>query len=126
MKTIAKTLEVSRSNLIERCKQDLPLSLAPSAKKADQEVLESIRKIIGERPMYGYPRVTAMLRKERKEEGKSALNHKRVYHIMRENNLTLTKNEGRRTLTHEMKFIATSGGIDGSQIMAPKWSSLRV
>ena len=105
MKAIAETLDVSRSNLIEHCKKVTPSSPAKKASVLDEEVLERIRRITNERATYGYPRVTAVLRKELKNEGKAPVNHKRVNRIMKENDLCLTRHKGKRTLNHDDKVI---------------------
>ncbi len=43
------------------------------------------------RPTYGYRRITALLNRERKENGENPVNHKRVYRIMKANNLLLAR-----------------------------------
>jgi transposase InsO family protein len=111
MKTIAATLQVSRSNLIEQCRKEPPPSPAKKARDMDIDILERIRRITDERSTYGYPRVTAVLRKELKNEGKSPVNHKRVYRLMKENNLCLTRYNGKRTLNHDGRVTTLKSNL---------------
>lgn len=47
----------------------------------DGDLLPVIKEIVDKRPTYGYPRVTALLNRQRFEEGLSPVNHKKVYRI---------------------------------------------
>ncbi len=65
MKTVADTLSVSRSNLIERLKgKSKPRG--PYNKVEDAELLPAIRRLVDQRPTYGYRRITALLNRERR------------------------------------------------------------
>ena len=60
MKTIANVLGVARSHLHERVHR--PTAARGSyCKAADEELLPLIRRLVDERPTYGYRRVTAVL-----------------------------------------------------------------
>ena len=52
-------------------------------RELDDEVLRRIRQITDKRDIYGYLKVTAVLRKELSNEGKFPVNHKKVYRIMK-------------------------------------------
>lgn len=43
-----------------------------------QVILAELRPIIDQRPTYGYRRVTALLNRQRRKEGKASVNTKRV------------------------------------------------
>jgi hypothetical protein len=60
MKTVASTLGVARSNLIER-RDKVTQARGPYRKAEDAGLLLPIRAIIDERPTYGYRRVWALL-----------------------------------------------------------------
>src|SRR3954452_23601845 len=60
MKTVAGTLGVARSNLIER-RDKVTQARGPYRKAEDADLLLPIRAIIDERPTYGYRRVWALL-----------------------------------------------------------------
>ena len=79
--------------------------------KDDEQLLVRIKSIIDNRPTYGYRRITAMLNKELILCGKSKVNHKRVYRIMKENNLLLTKPNRKPTRTHDGKVITLSSNM---------------
>lgn len=86
MKQIADTLSVSRSNLYEAVKRKK--TNRGSYKKADDAwLLPPIRKLVDERPTYGYRRIHALLNKQLNER----VNHKRVYRIMQQNQLLLAR-----------------------------------
>jgi transposase InsO family protein len=87
------------------------LSASGAAKSLEIEdkelpLKERIRKICDERPGYGYPRVTAILNRQLRKDGSTTVNHKRVYRLMREENLLLKRFGSKPTRTHDGK-IAT-------------------
>lgn len=57
---------------------------ASTAAKADMELRDAMQRIALEFPSYGWPRMTAELRRRG-----WAVNHKRVYRLMREDNLSV-------------------------------------
>jgi transposase InsO family protein len=65
----------------------------------DSRVLPIVRDLTGKRPTYGYRRITALLRAQTGEK----INAKRVYRIMKQNQLLLTRFTGKPTRTHEGK-----------------------
>ena len=86
MKGIVRALGVSRSNLLEqRSKRRRPAEALPEPEPADAAEVEEtadnalllarIRELVGERPSYGYRRVTALLNRGRDER----VNPKRIY-----------------------------------------------
>ena len=82
MKTIANVLGVARSHLHERVHR--PTAARGSyCKAADEELLPLIRRLVDERPTYGYRRVTALVNRVLAAEGQPAANHKRIFRIMK-------------------------------------------
>jgi hypothetical protein len=79
---VADVLEVARSHLYERLRRPA-LPRGPYRKAADEEFLPLIRRLVDERPTYGYRRITALVNRVLTAEGKPAANHKRVFRIMR-------------------------------------------
>lgn len=81
MKTVADTLGVSRSNLVERLKgRSKPRG---SYRKAeDAELLPVIRRLMDQRPTHGYRRIAALLNRERRAADQPVVNAKRVHRIM--------------------------------------------
>ena len=68
MKTIANVLGVARSHLHERVHR--PTAARGSyCKAADEELLPLIRRLVDERPTYGYRRVTALVNRVLAAEG---------------------------------------------------------
>ncbi|MCW2308876.1 transposase InsO family protein [Rhodobium gokarnense] len=88
MSRIAEVLKVSRSNLYERQRGEAK-SRGPYAKADDETLLPLIRRLVGERPTYGYRRITALVNRGLAENGRSAANYKRSYRIMKRHGLLL-------------------------------------
>lgn len=65
-------------------------------KKDDTDILVKIKKYREQRPTYGYKRITAMINRERLQEGLKRLNRKRIYRIMDMNDLLQKKYPKRR------------------------------
>jgi len=111
MKTIADVLGVARSHLHERVHR----STAPRRhyrKAADDELLPLIRRVVDERPTYGYRRVTALVNRLRAAEGKPTANHKRIFRIMKQQGLLLQRHSGRRKgRLHDGKVIVMRSNL---------------
>lgn len=74
-------------------------------KPVDKELLPYIREITDHRSSYGYRRVTALLNRRLQSEGKLKVNHKRIYRIMKLNNLLLQAPQKKPTRSHDGKVI---------------------
>lgn len=111
MSAVARTLGISRSNLIERAsKPSKPRG--PYRKADDVALLAELRPIVDQRPTYGYRRVTALLNRQRRKEGKPIINTKRVLRVMQQNGLTLQKHTALRpTRTHDGVVVALRSNI---------------
>jgi transposase InsO family protein len=124
MKVVTDTLEVARSNQYERQKKEAKKRRRYQAKVGDERYLGRIREIIDKRPTYGYRRVTAVLNRF---EG-SAVNHKRIYRIMRVNGLLLQKHTGKPVRTHDGKVVTLKSNLrwcsDGMEIRC--WNGDRI
>jgi|TARA_Y100000780_G_scaffold31361_1_gene25620 putative transposase len=95
MKAVAEMIEVSRSQLYARAAG----SSKPRGryrKAGDEDLLPTLRRLVDERPTYGYRRITALLNRERRAEGLEPVNHKRVLRILNLHGLTLERSTGRR------------------------------
>jgi putative transposase len=132
VKPIARTLGVSRSNVVERLKnRPIRATRRQRLSRADDAwLLPMIRRIADEKATYGYRRVTVLLARELLKLGKAPVNHKRVYRIMRENALTLTACDKRPTKTHDGKIITLKSDLrwcsDGFQIQCWNGEKLQV
>ena len=111
MSAVARTLGVSRSNLIERA--STPSKPRGSYRKPDDvALLAELRPIIDQRPTYGYRRLTALLNRQRRKEGKPTVNTKRVLRVMQQNGLTLQKHTALRLgRTHDGVVVALRSNI---------------
>jgi putative transposase len=111
MKTVAKVLGVSRSNLIER----LNGNAKPRRryhKAQDAAVVPLIRVLVAKRPTYGYRRITAILNRLLRKDGHKLVNHKRVYRIMQANQLLLSRRYTERPdLPHDGKVIVMRSNL---------------
>ncbi|WP_050596664.1 IS3 family transposase [Mesorhizobium ciceri] len=88
MKAVAETLGVARSHLHDKVHR-LVKPRGPYRKPDDDGLLELVRRLIDERPTYGYRRITALPNRERAKTGEPAVDHKRVFRIMRQNTMLL-------------------------------------
>ena len=77
MEAIAETLEVARSNIIERQKGDRR-SRGSQIRPGDVELAADIRRLVDQRPTYGYRRIAALLKGERRSAGHEPVNAKRL------------------------------------------------
>lgn len=106
MKRVTETLGVSRAQVYDKMKDaTLGVGKRRYRRREDEKYLALIRQITDERPTYGYRRVTAFINRKLRERSEPAINHKRVYRIMRIHHLLLQKHTGRPTRSHEGKII---------------------
>jgi transposase InsO family protein len=81
----------------------------------DEELVERIETIIKDRPTYGYRRVTAVLNRTLLRQKLPRVNHKRIYRIMRDHDLTWEPAQTKPTRTHDGKVIVGASNV--------RWSS---
>jgi putative transposase len=74
-------------------------------KNDDDILLPMIREIVDERGTYGYRRITALLNRKLLVLGFSAVNHKRVYRVMKQHGLLLQRHTGRPNRMHTGQVI---------------------
>lgn len=83
----------------------------PYRKKEDKELLPYIRAITDKRSSYGYRRVTVLLNQRLSLEQQQKVNHKRVYRIMKQNDLLLPAYGKKSTKTHDGKIITIKSNL---------------
>ncbi|AAK90403.1 transposase [Agrobacterium tumefaciens] len=111
MKTVADTLGVSRSNLIERLKgKSKPRG--PYNKVEDAEILPIIRRLVDQMPTYGYRRIAALLNREGRAADKPVVNAKRVHRIMGNHAMLLEKHTAvRKGRLHDGKVMVVRSNL---------------
>ena len=76
------------------------------------ELAADIRRLVDQRPTYGYRRIAALLKRERRSAGQEPVNAKRVYRLMRKHGLLLQRHTGRRRpRQHDGQVIAIRSNI---------------
>ena len=65
MRRVAQTLDVSRSQLHERLQHRFEAATRDTANPTTAELLAPLRRLVDERPTYGYRRIGALLNRER-------------------------------------------------------------
>jgi putative transposase len=111
VKTVAEALGVARSNLIE-CLRGNSTPRRRHHKAQDAALAPLIKRLVDERPTYGYRRITALLRRDLEVRGEPPANHKRVYRIMQQHGLLLEKHSGRRPgRTHDGKIVVMRSNL---------------
>nr|CAD6437961.1 IS426 transposase [Rhizobium sp. Q54] len=111
MKTVADTLGVSRSNLVERLKgRSKPRGAYHKAE--DAELLPTIRRLVDQRPTYGYRRIAALLNRERRAADMPVVNAKRVHRIMGNHAMLLEKHTAvRKGRIHDGKVMVMRSNL---------------
>jgi transposase InsO family protein len=130
MKTVADTLGVARSNLHDKVRRAAK-PRASYRKPDDDDLLPLVRRLIGERPTYGYRRITALANRERGRTGEPVINHKRMFRIMRQNGMLLARHTGRRNgRLHDGKVVVMRSNLrwcsDGFEIACWNGDLVRV
>ena len=111
MTAVSDTLGVSRSNLHDRVSgKTKPRRRYHKAQ--DAALLPLIKALVAKRPTYGYRRITAVLNRQLRGEGLAPVNHKRVYRIMKANNLLLARKYAERPEhAHDGKVIVMRSNL---------------
>ena len=111
MKTVTDTLGVARSNVVERIKAARP-KRGPQTREGDLELVAEIRRLVDQRPTYGYRRIAALIKRERRCAGSPPVNAKRVYRLMKKHGLLLARHTGRRRpREHDGKVVTLRSNI---------------
>lgn len=105
MSRVSQTLGVSRSNVLER--RDGARRRGPQERPGDVELAAAIRRLVDARPTYGYRRIAALLKRERRSDGLAPVNTKRVYRLMQKHGLLLKRHTGRRRPREHDGQVAT-------------------
>jgi len=129
MSTISRSLEVARSNIYERLVAAIkPRKRRRESRLDDEWLLPMIQQIISWRPTYGYRRVTTLICRELRAQGKPTVNAKRIQRIMSENGLSLERHTARPTRSHHGKVITLRSNVrwcsDGFRIQC--WNGDRL
>jgi putative transposase len=106
MKTVTTTLGVARSNIIERRNGTRPRRELQE-RAGDVELADAIRSLVDARPTYGYRRIAALLKRQRRSDGLPTVNTKRVYRLMKKHGLLLERHTGRRRAREHDGQVAT-------------------
>ena len=69
MKTIADTLGIARSNLAVQACSERPNRRRGRHPQPEGELVAEIKALIAGQPAYGYRRIHALLRRQRREQG---------------------------------------------------------
>ena len=124
MKAVARALGVARSNLAvrlaaaaawsgpqvptaPRAGDGVPSPSPSTGSLADATLISRVQRLVGERPSYGYRRVTAMLNRQPQPR----VNHKRVYRVMREQKLLLERSTGRPHRVHDGVIVTLKSDL---------------
>lgn len=106
MKRISESLGVARSNVLER-RDGARRRRGPQERPGDVDLAAAIRRLVDARPTYGYRRIAALLRRERRSDGLAPVNPKRVYRLMKKHGLLLERHTGRRRPREHDGQVAT-------------------
>jgi transposase InsO family protein len=99
MKAVTETPGVARSNIAERVKGTRP-KRGPQSRERDLELSAEIRRLVDARPTYGYRRIAALLKRERRSAGLAPVNAKRVYRFMKKGRRHAREHDGQVATLH--------------------------
>jgi len=85
---------VARSNLAARVRPQTAQQRRGRRPQTNGELVAEIKALIAGQPTYGYRRIHALLRRQRREQGGPAVNVKRVYRVMKVHGLLLERHTG--------------------------------
>jgi putative transposase len=94
MKAISDTLGVARSNLAMQAASGRTRKRRGRRPQPEAALVTEIKTLIAGQPTYGYRRIHALLRCQRREQGGAPVNVKRVYRIMKAYGLLLDRHTG--------------------------------
>jgi putative transposase len=94
VKRIADTLGVARSNLAAQAAPEGTRQRRGRPPQPEAGLVAEIKTLIAGQPTYGYRRLHALLRRQRREEGGAPVNVKRVYRVMKAHGLLLKRHIG--------------------------------
>jgi putative transposase len=94
VKRIADTLGVARSNLAVQAAPERTRQRRGRPAQPEVELVAEIKMLIAGQPTYGYRRIHALLRRQRRDEGGAPVNVKRVYRVMKVHGLLLERHTG--------------------------------
>jgi putative transposase len=94
VKTLADTLGIARSNLAVQARCERSRRRRGRRPHPEAELVTEIKALIAGQATYGYRRIHALLRRQRRELGGTAVNVKRVYRIMKAHGLLLDRHTG--------------------------------
>lgn len=130
MKAITDSLEVSRSRQYEKKKDHTRRRGKYKPKEEDMLCLSVIREVISERPTYGYRRVCSIVNRKLRANGEPVINHKRMYRIMKANDLLLARHTGKPMYSHEGTIMTERSNqrwcSDGFEIACSNSQRVRV
>lgn len=130
MKAVAETIGVARSHLHDKVHRATK-PRGPYRKLEDDTLVQLVRRLVDERPTYGYRRITALANRELARAGSPPVNHKRVFRIMRQNGMLLARHTGRRVgRIHDGKVIVMRSNLrwcsDGFEISCWNGDLIRI
>ena len=94
MKAISDTLRVARSNLAVQAAPKRTRKRRGRRPQPEAALVTEIKALIAGQPTYGYRRIHALLRRQRREQCGAAVNVKRVYRVMKAHRLLLDRHTG--------------------------------
>jgi putative transposase len=94
VKAISDALGVARSNLAVQAAPKRTRKRRGRRPQPEAALVTEIKALIAGQPTYGYRRIHALLRRQRREQCGAAVNVKRVYRVMKAHRLLLDRHTG--------------------------------
>lgn len=77
----------------------------------NDDIISTIKEFCAKRPTYGYRRITALVRQSLLGQNLNPVNHKRIYRLMKQEELLLKAFPRRPSLTHDGKIITLKSNL---------------
>lgn len=132
MKTVCDVLGVARSSLAVRRSRSPDWQDGRRAHRHDDTgLVAEIRDVVAGLPNYGYRRVWGIVRRHREQSGTDRVNAKRIYRVMRENQLLLKRHGGQRdSRRHDGRIAVDASNMrwcsDGFEFRCDNGEPIRV
>lgn len=134
MTAVCRTIGAARSNVPEQTRRraaGAPPKRRGRPPQPDEALIADIKAVIADMPSYGYARVWAVLRRQARAQGRSPVNRKRVYRVMRVHGLLLQRHAGdAQERRHDGKIAVKQSNLrwcsDGFEIACDNAEKVRV
>jgi len=112
VKRVADILGVARSNLMMQAVCEPSRQRRGRRPQPETELVAEIQALIAGQRTYGYRRIHALLRRQRREGGAAPVNVKRVYRVMKAHGLMLERPDPQELRAKHIGHVLVDSAVD--------------